>query len=658
MDLKKAVSVSDIPFLRNAENRRFLAQSASYCSVLFMVLPLLVGSLLPGILNCDTDPGEHWWTRSIQLIASGGVSAFVTWLPSLFLIKCRRARAGYVSMLLPLALTLQAAQVIFFRAFGTQIDERVFGLFQDNVSALWTFARAEYHIDWLIVAAAVASIAMAWSIHSRRTWFPRFGVSTSAVTVLLVILATTVSLALQLNVDGASNYSSAKLAEAPLYRVAKFARSVFLEKSTPDVVTLLTRTGDIEAGSTLAEVERRLGTDPETHLAQKVTRPAWLKRQPRNVFCFILESFEQDFINLPEMATMAPRLRQFSSEGIGVSRMISASGATIDAVHSSMAGVTAQLRYPGPRALEQYGLDTLPRMMERAGYHTAFYAGSHRRFGGKGDACEAYGFDSFTGCPDVAPGLAANEWGVDDASFFSWAREQIGPDMSGSRFITFLNVSNHPPFSAPEDRLWSDEEIPEDVVNRFVGADRAEKCRYAKHVRFADQELGKMVDWLNVAYPGSLFVFYGDHCGSKFRREKNFHVPFVLWGPEVLAEGVDTREWFGAQMDIPATLAQLILPEGSEFRSLGRPVWDSDPGRVSVGSGSVLCRMTPAGSDQPVIRLFDLLRAGNAAQDSPDLPIRLKGSAIRALSWSYLNDEPICDPRDEIVRDLAKLTAP
>lgn len=618
------------------------------------MLPVVVGSLLPGLLNCDIDPDESWWTRLIQLVASGGVSAFVVWVPILFLIRSRRLRAAYLSLLLPLAIILQGAQVVFFHAFGTQIDERILGLFQDNATALWAFARAEYRLDWVIAAAGTASALMAWSIHRRRDWFPCFGTKASVAAVLLVVFSTTLSFALRLNVEGASNYSSSKLSEAPLYRAGLLARTIFTERSAPDVAGVLARTAEIEAASTYDEIVRRLGTFPETHIVQKVDPPAWLKRKPAHVFCFLLESFEQDFIDLPEMESVAPHLRRFSREGIGIPRMISASGATIDAVHASMAGVTAQLRYPGPRALERLESDTLPRLMERAGYRSVFYAASHRKFAGKGDACEAYGFDAFIGCPDVAPDISANEWGVDDASFFEWTRGQMKPLGDAPHFVTFLNVSNHPPFSAPVDELWSDDEIPEEAVKRFVGGSRQEKCRYAKHVRFADKAMGEMVDWLDETYPGSLFVFFGDHCGPKFRREKDFHVPFILWGDEVVDSGVDASGWFGAQMDIPSTLAQLVLPAGGEYRSLGRPVWSEDPSRVSVGSGNLLFRKAGSGE----ICLSPQLRRPHSKQDQDQetLAYQLKGSAIRALSWSYLNHEPI-DPASSLGQ-LAKLNLP
>lgn len=67
--------------------------------------------------------------------------------------------------------------------------------------------------------------------------------------------------------------------------------------------------------------------------------------------------------------------------------------------------------YPVARALEQFPLDTLAEVMTRADYKAVFYAASHRKFGDKGDVCEAYGYDHFTGCPDMAKQVKSNEWG-------------------------------------------------------------------------------------------------------------------------------------------------------------------------------------------------------------------------------------------------------
>lgn len=631
MDIRRDYRISDLPFLRSSGDRRYLSQTAAYCGLLFLLMPVIIGSLLPTFLHCDLDPQAPWWSRLLLLSASGGLSACLIAVPALLLMRWRVLRTAYLSLLLPLALTVQVAQLIFYRAFGTQIDERILGLFQDNFGALWAFARGEYHIDLVIFAAFLLSAGMAWNIHRREGWFPAIGRRGFFAGAAAVMLSVTVSLALQLDVERASPYSSAKLGEAPLYRVGLFAHEVVAERSIPGISAVLQRSGEIEAGDPYAEIVRRLGASPADHLAQRSARPAWLKRQPAHVFCFILESFEQDFIDLPEMETMTPRLRRFSSEGLATPRMVSASGATIDAVHAAFAGVTAQPSYPGPRSLANYGLDTLPRLMRQSGYHTAFYAGSHRKFGGKGDASESYGFESFTGCPDVATDIPANEWGVDDALFFEWTRGELGKKLDSPHFVTFLNVSNHPPFSAPVDALWGDNEIPDAVVARFAGGSREEKCRYAKHVRYADQEFGTMIDWLDEQYPGSLFVIFGDHRGTRFRREQDNHIPFILWGDDVLDHGTDSSRWYGAQMDILATLVQLVLPEGTAYRSLGRPVWDDSPERVSVGSGRVL-----VGGTERSQGLLD-----DETTNAEDLRIRLKGSAIHALSWAYLNHEPI-----------------
>ena len=176
--------------------------------------------------------------------------------------------------------------------------------------------------------------------------------------------------------------------------------------------------------------------------------------------------------------------------------------------------------------------------MRRGGYGSTFYVGMHRSFGNKGDSVEAYGFDGFYSCPDLAPELAANEWGVNDAVFYTWAEDLLGPIKRPS-FVAFSGVSNHAPYDAPVEQL-GEVNFSDETLECFVAPSREEKIHFAKHFRYCDQVMGESVRRLHAAHPDALFVFVGDHGSFKLVLDPLNQVPFVLWNPLLLESDVDT----------------------------------------------------------------------------------------------------------------------
>ncbi|MCB1231717.1 MAG: LTA synthase family protein [Verrucomicrobiae bacterium] len=641
MNFRKEFDLSSLKLVKEPEQRDFLGRVCAYAFLLFLVIPLIIGIVLPYLRTYGANPSEHLFLRLIVLLATGGASVLIVLLPAVLLLKFRRIRAAYAFLLFPLAVSVETAQLIFFKEFGTEIDERILGLFDGSFSALWSFARSNYHIDWAIGAAIVLSVILGLWINRKEVRFLKTHPLTALGSGLVILLAGTITLALKPNISVANHYSPVKLSEAPLFQVALFTGSVLTDQNVPGVEELLERSGPVEEETPYAEIERRLGESPDRFVRQTTSRPRWLKKQPSHVFCFLLESFGYDLVDDPSLEVMAPRLNRFHWEGISIPYLASSSGATIDAVHSAMAGVTGQTAYPVPQTLSQFELDTLPRLMEEAGYHPLFYAASHRQFGGKGDACEAYGFDHFLGCPDVATDIPSNEWGVCDGDFFSWTKKELA-QLETPHFVTFLNVSNHSPYEAPTGDLWPESEIPEAIVDRFVGADREEKLNYAKHIRYADDTMGSMAEWLRSQYPDALFVFFGDHNSSKLRVKTEPRVPFILWNDRVVDTGVDCSHWYGAQMDIPATLANLVLPDGTPFRTLGRPVWDLSESRLTIGAGFALTLHEHRSETSDTV--WPILMRGTPEANSPTSRKLLKASAIEALSWAYLNRKYLGGP--------------
>jgi phosphoglycerol transferase MdoB-like AlkP superfamily enzyme len=624
------------------ENRVFLNGVVAYAFFLFFVVPVLTGLFLPDWFSLTEQPYAALPSRLILLLATGGASFAIVVIPLLLLARTGLLLRAYVFSLFPIFFVCMAAQVVIYREFGTEIDSHVLGLFQGNISALWRFARSEYYADWLLVVVILLSVGIyhwlgrnSWRPRSPRLW-PCIGMTS------MVMTAGSLMLALQLSIARTEHYHPSKMATAPLYQSVYFLGEHLIANQSTGYREILESAGEFSKEEDFDELVDRLGMEPEKFIRQTVTHPEWLKRKPSHVFFFVMESFGYDLLERPELENVAPNIRRFAKEGLLTPNFFASSGITIDAIHASISGAATQANYPVPRALSQYKLDTLPKVMERAGYSSVFLAASRREFGSKGDSCEAYGYRSFLGCPDVAPEIRANEWGVCDGDFFKWARVQI--DRMGQaetpRFVTFLNVSNHSPYDAPLGELGDNVVFPEQAIGHFVGRDREEKVRFAKHVKYADWKMAEMVESLRRDYPDALFVFVGDHSSHKLRAGRAMSVPFVLWSDRVIDINVDSSGWFGAHMDILASLANLVLPEGESFSTLGKAVWDRSSDRVASAGPSMVTKQGCFSKVGETKILFSISDAGSG--EAMDLRQSLrKCSAIDALSWGYLNGVPL-----------------
>lgn len=616
------------------DHQRYLAKMALYVGFLYFLLPCVIGFVGPFATIDGESVSSDVFPRTAHLIATGGASFLLAYLPSLFLFRRRLLRRIYELSLFPLVVICTVAQFIVFQEFGTEINERVLGMFQGNFSALWIHAQVHYKIEWAITAMVLISALLAYALRRwegpKRTFTLPFLMSF----LFLVGGSAAVSLGLDHSARGSAPYESAKWSAAPVFQTAVFTGEQLFRKRPSGLKGFLEKGGPIEEETVAEELACRLGEPIASFLRVQIETPTWLKRRPSHIFLFVMESKDAAFAFDPSLRSLTPRLQEFAETGISVAHFYAASSATVDAIQSGQAGVGRQANYPHSRVLARLKLDTLPGIAKRANYSAHFYAASYRQFGNKGDSSEALGYDTFVGLPDLHPELAGNEWGVHDGPFFDWVLNKV-EKATTPQLLTLLNVSYHPPYNVPREELGSASHIEKEISDRFFGKTEEERMRYASHVKYADREIGEAVDSLRDRFQNALFVFVGDHGGAKLRGEDNNHVPFILWNDRIVDSRVDTTGWFGSHMDLPATLASLLLSDGDQILTLGRPVWLQDENRVSLAGGN---NLNPRGIWDEEGVLQTPFRDLSASTPAPQINLR-KVSAIHSLSWGFLNDE-------------------
>ncbi len=603
-----------------------LEHKALYIFILFCVLPVIAGLLIPFFTFCESSPEVGLWRRALFLLSGAMLDSAVILLIFLMIAWSRVLSSLYIFILFPVSVSVIGIQYLSFNFFGSEINQKVFEVFEGNFAAIWATGVRDHYLGAILFGVCICSI-LTGVVVLRYGYKGRW--------VSKELLALICLLGLGLNLLTPLFVTNVKLVD--IYSPMKIVRSAFGDliisgyayyNETNKVLADYLRRGGNYNGSDISELELRLGSSAEDYLSVSVDKPTWLKQKPSHVFLFLLESVDYDVVADADLESLSPNLNRYAKEGISVDNYFATGIGTMSAVHGIVAGLPHFSRPPHSKNLLTYQLSTLPRVMERSGYNPVFRAASHRRFGYKGDVCESYGFD-FMGAERFDNETWGTEWGLHDGDFFNSIKDEFS-NLKQPTFAMFLNVSNHSPHHAPVDDV-DDDFYNEVICKRFSDASKEGRLNLAKHMVYADREFSVVVDMLKEKYPKSLIVIVGDHRNAKFISKYPNQVPLVLLGEEVLdLDQIDEKEWRGSHMDLLASLSQLVLSPDSTITSFGRPLWSSDKERITITD------------DQYLGRGYNLSRDLNSvdelAGDQDAESFFRYALSVDALAWAIWND--------------------
>ena len=166
----------------------------------------------------------------------------------------------------------------------------------------------------------------------------------------------------------------------------------------------------------------------------------------------------------------------------------------------------------------------LPAILQRYGYHTAFFHGSYNGSMAFDKFCDKIGFQEYYGMDEYVEkhGNAAydNAWGIFDEPFLQYMAEELGtfkePFMAG-----VFTISSHHPYG-----------IPEEHTGEFKkGSHPLLQC-----VNYSDFALRKFFETCSKQpwYKNTLFVIVADHPGQGLTPEYNgydgwYRIPMIFF---------------------------------------------------------------------------------------------------------------------------------
>lgn len=268
----------------------------------------------------------------------------------------------------------------------------------------------------------------------------------------------------------------------------------------------------------------------------------------RSIVVVLEESLGSEFVGClgAQQADLTPELDRWAKEGLMLSNLFATGNRTVRGLESVLCSMVP---LPGDSIVKRsktHRVDGLPRILNRAGYQTAFFYGGRGLFDNLKAFATAAGYGSFHEQSDYPPGAFTTAWGVADEYIFDAALErQIKAKRDGTKlFATILTVSNHKPFLVPPGHSAPSER------NRHTA------------IRYADWALGR---WLTAMRTHNLLedtavLIVGDHGARVYGSEKipirSYRVPALFLSPDPRWHASRVNR-LCSQIDLAATLLSL-----------------------------------------------------------------------------------------------------
>lgn len=461
------------------------------------------------------------------------------------------------------------AEVFFFQEFDGRfnfvaVDYLIYP--HEVLVNIWQ----SYPTGWLLSAVAVVALASTWwltphlgrALASPARWSRRLAFAAWYValvgTVTLLVPADLANVAHERALDEIADNGYHTFWQTLLGRDAPY-EGLYLTRPNAEVMPRLHRL--------LAEPAVAPDSFDAASTRRHVRNAA--PRRPMNVVVVLEESLGAEFVGAlsPEGEGITPELDRLAAEGTLFTRAYSTGNRTIRAIEATTSSLPP---LPGVSIVSRpasTGLFTLPQVLHDQGYQTGFIYGGRALFDGMGRYLRANGVDRVVDQNDFASGSFSTAWGVADEVIFDRALVEMDRMEAAGRpfYALVLTVSNHRPYSFPDDRIELDPEL---------GGRR-------NAVRYADWALGRFVDQArgHDFFGHTLFVLMGDHgarvYGSAEIPLASYRVPMLFLAPGVVPAGrVDT---VASSLDVPPTVLG-VLGTDYESRFFGRDLFRLPPG--------------------------------------------------------------------------------
>lgn len=543
--------------------------------------------------------------------------AFVTLLFSNkegFYNKISRYVAFYYTIAVGSLFVLLGIDFCYYSYFQNHLNIMVFGLFEDDTSALISTLAENYNM-FLVIGSFILSYILTFVVSKFILKFKYKNISenkkkVSVSKILIAILMITVNFIaargsfgiFPLGMDDAQVSLNTFLNKVAINGVYTLQEAIEVKNKQKDF-DYAAKTG--YKGNIRRAFADYLNLDinqipeqPEQSLINYTRRNEKIENIKPNVIFIMVESFGSGLIRYnSKIFNILGEMKKHLDEDIVFYNFLPAHVGTIGSLEGAMTNVArcsnswyiAQSKY----AYKKYNFAG-PVPYKKNNYETTFIYGGNTGWRNIGNFMPSLEFDNVLGEASMSNSYPRNQWGVYDEDLFGYLFEILSKD-NKRKFIYVMTTTNHPPYSLPDNYKVMPIKIPKELEQNIVNKSLAQK-RLAVY-QYSNEMLGRFITKIkNSKYASNTIIAVtGDHnfmdCLSypNERLLDALSVPFYLYIPkDIKPLNIDVSV-FGSHLDIMPTLYDISL-SNSEYMAMGQSLI-SDKAKnniISIDNGVIM----------------------------------------------------------------------
>lgn len=318
---------------------------------------------------------------------------------------------------------------------------------------------------------------------------------------------------------------------------------------------------DLDYFSSIAETENYFNPITETH-------PAKLFKGKPNVVVIILESFGKEFIGYYSgQKTYTPFLDSLLEQSLTFEHAFANGKKSIEALPSIFGSIPSLMETP--YIVSSYGangIDGLPEILSKYGYHTAFFHGATNGSMRFDTFSQLLGFTEYYGRSEYGNEAHADPtWGILDEYFNPWVAKKLSafkePFISG-----LFTLSSHHPFYIPEHQKDKVIKGKQPVATSISYADLSLRMFF---------EEAKKYKYFN----NTVFIIMADHTPASEtpyynQRDQIFQIPFAIYTPNGAIKPERSMKNV-QQLDVLPTVLELANIKRKTY-TFGQSIFNTD----------------------------------------------------------------------------------
>ena len=503
----------------------------------------------------------------------------------------------YSLYILEILVIISSFDFFFFKTYGTHFSPIIFGLKDDETSAILVSLWSEYPIIKLLIFWVLAYFIIRYMlriIDKRKlpfhlsNWYKPLLIILFSIFYFIGMRGSLASHGLDLrHASVTDNQFLNRLTINPV-----FALKEAISKNEASQITLnfkqsLTANGFSsfeKAKETYLSLDKKDSITNDKKLFTTTPENIFLAKNPPNVVFILMESMSRHLFDLhSSTCNLLGDLEDELPYCYVFENTLSSGNLTIHSLENILTGTPYT-----PIAQSPYNnipLQTsIVRPFQKAGYRSHFIYGGLYGWRNIGDYLKTQGFDEIITQKKLEkeyqnPSKFA--WGLHDEYLYDKAWKLLQSKQK-PQFLFLLTLSNHTPYDLPADFVPKPIQFPDSLYPK-MRMDKNIVNKNLKAFQYANHQLGLFINKIRNSPLGAntIVVVTGDHNlhrGFKYTDRDNFlahSVPIIFYIPK-LYQPKDTIRLsnFGSHKDIFPTIYNIALSQASYFNT-GKNILDN-----------------------------------------------------------------------------------